>query len=453
MENYLALTESLVEKLKDKTLTPRQRVDIYLDLQKYYMFFDYEEVLKYCNLAIKLAIKTNDKGGEYSSKTNKAIALYELKQFEQSLKIFFENKKHFEKTDNIDAVNFVLFNIGNIYCDIEEYTEAIKSYNISLKFYKSRKDYRKIVAAQLNIAYSYLKLLQYDLSLKISKSTLIILDIHDMESRDYFRACIHSNMATCYLAQKNIIHGLEYAQRAIDVFNKSNATQYLILAYENVLDAYIMQSDEEKLYDTYRRIYNLIKDNYSYHLPRLYKKLYEYYLKTNQYKKAILYFEKFYSESIQKIHEERKIQIIKDTEQVYGSLIRSKETSRSATNIFNANHSIVVECDEDTIQKINISHIVHIEYKSESTYIYMMNGDIHVSTYSFSKIETLINQNKSEDHLFFHLFERTSLINLFWLESFNYRKKKLILNAIGTNYELPISARQCSKLKKLLLNK
>ncbi len=112
MENYLELTQSLVEKLKDKSLTPRERVDTCIKLQKYYMFFDYTQAIKYAKLGSKEAIKSSDTQAEYICKTNEAICLYELKQYEKSLRILFENKEHFEKTDNIDAINFVLLNIG-----------------------------------------------------------------------------------------------------------------------------------------------------------------------------------------------------------------------------------------------------------------------------------------------------------------------------------------------------
>lgn len=455
MENYKELVAEYQIKIRDKSLTPTERMNAIIKLQRYSMFIDYVSTIQYARLGVKYAKRIKDIQAEYISSTNEAICLYEMKEFKKSLKILLNNRTHFEKEGNEESLNFILFNLGNIYNDLDESEKAIRFFNESLAYFQKRKNYRNVILLYQNLSSCYLKLLQFDIAHKLCLNSIKLLDKHDIVSSEFFYACMYNNIAICKIAQKELDLAIDYANKAITLYDQSDSQQYLILAYLTLLDAYIVQKNESKVEEVSKTIYNLSKENHSYHLEILYKKLYEFYLKKNNYKEAIIYFEKFHQESV-RIHSlNTKEDILNDTSDVFSNIahLGRHKPANSVRNIFDSNYCIFIDGTNETIQKINISHISYVEFRQGITYIHTMKSEKYSTTESFKSIESKINQIKTQDHIFFSIFDRTCMVNLFWIDNFDYKNKRLTLDVLGEKSTLNVSVLRSRELKKLLLGK
>lgn len=463
MEDYKKLAEENEILLQNKNLATFDRLNCILRLQKYNIFHSNEKAIYYCTLGIKECHKHQDYEGVFISKSNLSVIYSENREFDKALKLLLECKEFFETSNIYNAKYYsTLINVANIYLDLFDFNNAEKMLKVAYDYFNENKNYRLLINTLQTLNKSYLLRFQFH---KIMKNSNIVLDILNSKNindnlysdeTEYFRGITFVQIFEYYKGIKDFNKAFEYSAKALEILKKTNEIKSQISIFNDLSEIYFEKIDYDKSIEYIDKAIQLsLNNSNSFFLHTLYRRKYEIFLKTLKYKECIVYLEKYHSE----LHRQSLINVKKDTfeksEITYKNLVNvySSKINNSIKNIFESNYCIVIESSNNIIHKINISHIVYFEFKKGLTYIHTMNSGKLSTLESFRSIESKINNVKSEDHLFFSVFDRTCIINLFWLDCFDYKNKRITLDVFGQKYALNISVIKTRELKKLLLQK
>ena len=182
-------------------------------------------------------------------------------------------------------------NIGNIYKDLLEEQKAINYYNKALTIYKTLQDTFSVSLVFNNLSLPYHNLKSYDKALDfLFKSIKIKKQINDISglSQSY------SNVANIYIEQEKYESSLSYSEKALDLARKNNKANNEAVALINMGIAYLNLNQKVKGKKYLSQGLIISKEFKFFPLEKeVYENLYAYYLKQQNYKKALEYYQLF----------------------------------------------------------------------------------------------------------------------------------------------------------------
>lgn len=123
------------------TMEERKRVDILNQITNLYIEKDlYDSAYQYATLAIKQASNPEYNQGKADAIRNAGVCKIKLKDWEAAYRLIVDAKNIFEKISNESAIGNCYRDIGDIFFEQENYTEAFNNYYSALTISEKEKD-------------------------------------------------------------------------------------------------------------------------------------------------------------------------------------------------------------------------------------------------------------------------------------------------------------------------
>ncbi|HBS88671.1 MAG: hypothetical protein A2W91_18695 [Bacteroidetes bacterium GWF2_38_335] len=310
---YLKLADQFIESNTDSalfyaekamqsglTVKPYQRANALFTIgEAYYQQGNYEIARDSYRKALSI-YESIDSLQKYSSTINNIGMTYErvdqydtaLVYYNKALKINLENKFSIELAHNYN-------NIGMIYYNWGKYDEAIAYYKRAMAIDKKLKKKSDLAIDYNNIGLSYFYLKNFELALDYFNKAV---DLEISLKKEENLAPYYNNVGLVYYQQKNIDEAIKYFELALKISEKLKNAENVSLYLTNIGAVYIVsKNDFAKGFDYYNRSIELsLKHGFKKSLAGAYRAYYKAYVRLNDYKKALEFFElhKTYLDSI-----------------------------------------------------------------------------------------------------------------------------------------------------------
>lgn len=264
---------------------------------------DWDRAIKYIELAeteaknsrvsdLTLANVYVTAGKMYSSKEVLDIALqYYLKAY-----------AIYKSNGNLEEVSKIENNLAIIYGQGKDKDKALANFLNVYRYLQSRNDPEKLVKILNNIGTTYLTK-NIDSSLYYyHKAELVNKTIKDTVLKVY----ISTNLARAYALKKDKKNTDLYFSKAFSLLNNNVDNLLQAFVYESFSDYKLQEKNYEAVITNAKKALELTKENqYTFSVLNLNKILYQVYVKKEDYKNAVYYFEK-YNAINDSIHVEEK---------------------------------------------------------------------------------------------------------------------------------------------------
>ena len=242
------------------------------------------------------------------------IVEYYSNNYSQALEIEYQALSQAEQENYADLIAKINFNLGRIYDKIEEYDEAIRFFNNSLKYSLSINDTILLAQTYQNLAGSFQnkndleKALEFnDLAYQLAaqkNDTAMIVDITN-------------NYGTIAYIQKKLDESLGFYTKALGFYTKANNRKGIAFTYNNIGLVYLDKKEFSKSLHYFEKSLALAKELKLYDFSGdIYGNLTMYYKEMKDYKNAYLFYEK-YNVVLDSLFGEKKSRMVKEIQAKY----------------------------------------------------------------------------------------------------------------------------------------
>lgn len=282
--------DSLITEL-DKS-TGEEKVDILLNIGKYYCQNETKKAIVYCNQALTLSNKLSYVHGKYAAYNTLAISYERLFDYEKSLKNY---QKALALADQVRKKNSrarIYNNIGNTYDLLEEQNKAIKHYHMGLNTLDTT-ELQLQVMLNLNMGAAYGDINQYDSTMFYFKRALDIAQRPDFEN-DNLQLILMANIAELYSLMGNTNEALNQARMAKEMLTPENNLHTHASIMHVCAGIYLKNN---KLKEAERAIHQVIKladklNNTKYKMTAL-ERMAVIHKKRGEFSEAVAYYEAY----------------------------------------------------------------------------------------------------------------------------------------------------------------
>lgn len=233
-----------IDSLKTELLKAKEvhtKIKLLNKLSSYSDYINSNETVRYGELALKLAKKTDNKRAIGDAYINLSIA-YEIRSdYAKSLDYLYKALKIYEALNDKIGLSVIYNNLGLLYIDNKNYKQALQSYNKALQLNLQLKKERTTSLLLNNIGDVYLQQKQYYRALTyfykaltINKKINIINGI----------ALNQTNIGICYINLKNYNKGIEALDESIKTYNNDAGLYNVYNVFEIGRAHYLMSLDE-----------------------------------------------------------------------------------------------------------------------------------------------------------------------------------------------------------------
>ena len=245
--------------------------------------FDSEKALTYCEQAIALSKKINDKNRYYKAINLKGLINLRLGNSKQAISNFNTVINNADKNSREKAVSCL--NLGNIYAETSKYDSCLIFYNKAQIIFNRINDKKSEATTLINIGSIYSDLGDYDKAI-----------LYYTKSKETFHksgnllgeAAAVENIGIIYYYQKNYNKALEYFKLSIKLFRKTNRLDKTGDVLNNIASLYLIMDDVESAIQNFKEaedIYRQIGEQVGQ--AEVLQNLAQLYFKTKQYDQGI----------------------------------------------------------------------------------------------------------------------------------------------------------------------
>jgi len=309
-------------KIKLKTVSVKERVDILNQLSKMYYTISPEKVIKYGRQALELSQKLDyDKGRAHALK-NIGVGNYYLSNYDKSLEYYLSSLKVMEKIGDKEGVSSTLNNIGVVYWKLNNYDKALEIYTESLKMMKELKNREGISRSLNNIGLIYMTLKNYDKALEFFLETLKITK--EIGIKNNIAYCLN-NIGSIYWYLENYDRSLEYYLESLKINKEINNKYGIAGSTKNVGGVYLKLKNYDKSLVYLKKGLKLAKEIKAKDLLQsVYGSFYKLYYGKANYKKSLEYY-MLYSEVKDRIFTEESSKKTAEMQTKYETEKKEKE--------------------------------------------------------------------------------------------------------------------------------
>lgn len=221
--------------------TDTAKINVLLDIADRYRSFETKNALKYCNEAVELSKKIDNKDKLYNCLIVKGLILYRLGENEDAIKVF--NSIIINTTDEDFIRGKSLLNKGNIYADLGKYDSSLSFYNHAGNIFNKVGNKKNQAGVLNNIGTIYSDLGDFD---KAIDNYTKALKIHEQLNDDFSRATSIENIGIIYYFQSNYQRALEYFDKALAIFKDVGRMDKYANAVNNSASMNHILGNEEK---------------------------------------------------------------------------------------------------------------------------------------------------------------------------------------------------------------
>ncbi|MFY9151605.1 MAG: tetratricopeptide repeat-containing sensor histidine kinase [Prolixibacteraceae bacterium] len=262
----------------------------------------------------KIASETNNSWQKLNIMVVNGLKEYYSNNYSQALELYYQALSQAEQEDFTDLIAKLNHNIGMLYDEIEEYDEAIKYFNNSLKISFFLKDTALIAKTYQNMAISFQnkkdleRALKYnDLAYQLAetrKDTAMIIDLTN-------------NYGTIAYNQKKLDESLDFYKKALDLYVQVNDKKGIAFSYNNIGLAYLDKKEYPKSYHYFEKSLKLANELKMYDFTGdIYGNLTFYYEEMKDYKNAYLSYDK-YNSVLDSLSGDKKSRMVKEIQAKY----------------------------------------------------------------------------------------------------------------------------------------
>ena len=309
----------LAEKLKDSVIM----ASAYNDLSIAYHFKgNYDSSLVLNKKAYSIRKNIGDSVGVAKSLSKMANAYYELGDMANSLISNLRAISIFEQ-NNLEAYTGQLFgNVGNIYERNGNLVEALKYQQKATEIAQKNNDVRSYITSRGNTANIYQKLKKYEQAEQIFLD--LIPKIEESQNFEYL-ASIYQGLGVNSRMRKQTQKGLEYYQKALEIYEKIGSRTGISLIYVNLGYCYLDLKNFDKANEFLQKGLTLSKSSKSYYqLKHAYQGLARLENMRGNYDASDNYFD-LYVENMDSIYNEESNKLISEMQVKYETAQKEKQ--------------------------------------------------------------------------------------------------------------------------------
>ncbi|KAF2337517.1 tetratricopeptide repeat protein [Flavobacterium nitrogenifigens] len=268
-----------------------KKVDLALKIASKLQDSDWERAVKYIELAEAEAKKTEKTDLALAKVYAEAAQIYDAKDvIDITLQYYLKAYEIYKSNNSIDEIARVENNLAIVYAKSNNEEKALKYFLKVYRYQKSKNESDKLVKILNNIGTTYLSK-SLDSSLYYyHKADAIAKTLKDNRLKVY----VYTNLARAYGLKKDKKNASFYFEKAFSLTDSSIDNSLKAFTYES-LSSYNLEEkklDEAILYA--KKALELDKDKaFGFASMRLNKMLYEAYLRKQDYKNAVYYFQQY----------------------------------------------------------------------------------------------------------------------------------------------------------------
>ncbi len=249
-----------------------------------------EKMKQFAIDALLLSEKINFKKGVAESYKLQGASFFSTGDYKNAEKYFSKSLTAFTEIKNNAGIIICNSNLGSIKLVQNQYPEALKFYQTSIRNAKktNASKYSALAYGNMGIIYSELK--NYDLALKHFNEAL---NIHNKANYAAGIASSLSNIGNVYFNQKKYNNALEFFTQALNKNIESNDKLGMSREYGNIANVFSEQKKYDDSYENHMKALKIneeLKNNKG--IAVNYQGIGEYYLKQNNLEEALDYFKK-----------------------------------------------------------------------------------------------------------------------------------------------------------------
>ncbi|PIQ14785.1 MAG: hypothetical protein COW67_11975 [Flavobacteriales bacterium CG18_big_fil_WC_8_21_14_2_50_32_9] len=309
----------LAEKLKDSVLM----ASAYNDLSIAYHFKgDYDVSLVLNKKAYSIRRNMGDSVGVAKSLSKMANAYYELGDMANSLISNLRAISIFEQ-NNLEAYTGQLFgSVGNIYERNGNFEKALKFQQKATEIAQRNNDLRSYITSRGNTANIFQKLKKYEQAEQIFLD--LIPKIEEFGNFEYL-ASIYQGLGVNSRMRKQTQKGIEYYQKALEIYEKIGSRTGMSLIYVNLGYCYLDLKKFDKANEFLQKGLLLSKSSQSYYqLKHAYQGLARLENMRGNYDASDNYFD-LYVENMDSIYNEESNKLISEMQVKYETAEKEKQ--------------------------------------------------------------------------------------------------------------------------------
>lgn len=196
-----------------------QKINIYLDLSKYFSYTSYEKVIEYGKKALDLSQKLNDKDGLANAFYRLGEGLVNQKEYDKAFEYYLKSLRFFEEIEDPEGIFMANNGIGRAYDSAGKYQKSFEYYSAALAQAEKNQDKKQQSVALLNIGsmigdigkpleekIEYYKR-SYNLAEEVGAVQYMVFSLINM-------ADTYTKLNKSFLAIKNLNQGIKLAEQS-----------------------------------------------------------------------------------------------------------------------------------------------------------------------------------------------------------------------------------------------
>jgi len=261
-----------------------QKINIYLDLSKYFSYTSYEKVIEYGKKALDLSQKLNDKDGLANAFYRLGEGLVNQKEYDKAFEYYLKSLRFFEEIEDPKGIFMANNGIGRAYESAGKYQKSFEYYSAALIQAEKNQDKKQQSVALLNIG-SMIDAIGKPLEEKIEyykRSYNLAEEVGDVQ----YMVFSLINMADTYTKLNKPNIAIKYLNQGIKIAEESSLNFALFHLYGNLGLAQKKEGNYSDALENLQKCLDYLPpDNLQWKL-NVYSEIPELYFLNNRYKEA-----------------------------------------------------------------------------------------------------------------------------------------------------------------------
>ncbi len=286
-----ALPDSLAQLVSGGE-TPKQRLQAYLKLSRYYLHFQPDSALRYAKKAQKEANTLGDVLALAQSKNLLGETFMLQGVYSQAIKLLLEASEHFEKVQNLSGLAENYLTLGSAYQYAKQLEKAQEQFEAARIIFEKLPESKGLAQTYGALGHVYEKRSTYPEALKFQRKALSLYQsLDDAEGM----ATIYDNLGSIYEDLANFDSAYFYFSASAELNRLTNNQAALIISLNNVGDTFRKQGNYDKALEYTRQSLALARElSQKYQMRSAYRDLSKIYAGMEAYEQAYTYMDSTY---------------------------------------------------------------------------------------------------------------------------------------------------------------
>ncbi len=240
--------DSVLNKLhhKLKNASRAEKVDVYNQLSRYYIYEDAEKAVNYATKALSLAKSIKDKKGEAKAYGNLGMGYYFLSDYDQLLDYYKKSLSTYKSIGDQEGVNV----LATTFYRLDKFQKSLENYKRSLLLSLSANNTKMIITNYKNIGDVYKNLGDYGIALENYNNALNLIE-PDSKEFEIEKTTLWGNIGEILVYQEEFDKALSYFNLLYKELQERGDKQSIAAVLNNTARVYFLQQKYSKAKDIF----------------------------------------------------------------------------------------------------------------------------------------------------------------------------------------------------------